>query len=176
MHVDVCTCMHEHICKCIYMYADVMKHVLCFVCKTRMHVSLYVQAHMRTHMCDHAKDEADPSTNTGQDVEHLSSLRPGTSKASRHHPRDKPSITTLYEKGPSRGRKCVRCGRHCYQRHRYNQHMYTDTAPSCHLLGLSEVRLASLNHISENSRFGHLGSLTAANWVSFDFNVAYSSR
>ena len=23
---------------------------------------------------------------------------------------------------------------------------------------------------------GHLGSLTAANWVSFDFNVAYSSR
>ena len=25
------------------------------------------------------------------------------------------------------------------------------------------------------NRHGHLGSLTAANWVSFDFNVSYSS-
>ena len=30
--------------------------------------------------------------------------------------------------------------------------------------------------LEELLMLNHLGSLTAANWVSFDFNVAYSSR
>jgi len=34
----------------------------------------------------------------------------------------------------------------------------------------------SMRWVDCASSFWHLGSLTAANWVSFDFNVAYSSR